>query len=109
LTGAAIVELSPEKEKRWTVDTLLLSCRVLGRRVETAFMAAIAGAAREDGAEELFASFIPTPKNAPAASFLHDHGFVTAEGHSWRAAISAVPAVPDYINLITPPARSVPA
>ena len=107
MTGAAIVERSPEKEKRWTVDTLLLSCRVLGRRVETAFMAGIARAAREDGAEEVFASFIPSAKNAPAASFLPDHGFVTAEGYSWRSAISDVPPVPDYIKLITPPPANV--
>jgi FkbH-like protein len=101
LTGVAILERSPERA-RWTIDTLLLSCRVLGRQVETAFLAGIAAEAQADGAGELFAAFVPTAKNAPAASFLPDHGFVVGEGHSWRIAISAVPAVPACIQLTAP-------
>jgi FkbH-like protein len=99
LTGVAIIERSPG-QCRWTIDTLLLSCRVLGRQVETTFLAGIATEARADGAEELFASFIATAKNAPAASFLPDHGFAVAEGHSWRIATSAVPFAPGHVHLL---------
>jgi len=101
LTGVAIAERSPG-QKRWTIDTLLLSCRVLGRQVETAFLAGIAAQAQADGAVDLFASFIPSAKNAPAASFLPGHGFNIAEGHSWRAAIASLPQCPAFIALTLP-------
>ena len=98
LTGVAIVERSPEN-RRWTIDTLLLSCRVLGRKVETAFLAAIAAEAGADGAEFLHAVFIPSAKNAPAASFLSDHGFEVGEGHMWHIEAARIPQVPGFINL----------
>jgi FkbH-like protein len=98
LTGVAIIERAPEKQ-RWTIDTLLLSCRVLGRKVETALLSGIAREARMDGATELFASFIPSAKNAPAAAYLPDHGFAVAEGHEWRIALANAPETPEYIEL----------
>jgi len=107
LTGVAIIERSPAKQ-RWTIDTLLLSCRVLGRQVETAFLAGLAADALEDGAHELFASFVPSAKNAPA-SFLPDHGFTVAEGHAWRAALTSIPPGPPYINLLRPHCETISA
>jgi predicted enzyme involved in methoxymalonyl-ACP biosynthesis len=67
--------------------------------VETAFLAGIACEAAADGAREIFAAFIPTAKNAPASSFLPDHGFEIAEGDAWRIAISAVPEAPPFVEL----------
>jgi len=98
LTGVVVVERVPEK-RRWLIDTLLLSCRVLGRGVETVLLAALAQEATEDGAEEFFAAFIPTAKNAPAAAFLPDHGFQVAEEHWWRIEIPRVPETPSHVTL----------
>jgi FkbH-like protein len=47
----------------WDIDTWLMSCRVLGRRVEELFLAEIVRAAREQGVETLRGRFIPTGKN----------------------------------------------
>lgn len=57
------------------VDSFLLSCRVIGRGVETAMLARIAQQAIRDGAKRLIGEFVPTKKNAPCASFYLDHGF----------------------------------
>lgn len=57
------------------IDSLLLSCRVIGRGVETALLAQIAEQARRDAAHTLVGEFIATPKNAPCATFYSDHGF----------------------------------
>lgn len=57
------------------IDSFLLSCRVIGRSVETAFLAHLAEQARARGLSRLTASFIPTRKNAPAKDFLPAHGF----------------------------------
>lgn len=99
LTGVAIAECHPG-EQWWVIDTFLLSCRVLGRKVETAFLAGLAAEARSDGARELLAAFIPTAKNAPAATFLMDHGFENTGGESWRIAISDVPMAPVFTKLV---------
>jgi len=58
------------------IDSLLLSCRVIGRGVETAILAHLAENALRDGATKLIGEFIPTKKNAPCADFYVDHGFL---------------------------------
>ncbi len=60
------------------IDTFLLSCRVIGRTVETALLAHLAADARRRGARTLHGWFLPTPKNAPALHFYRDHGFTEA-------------------------------
>ena len=88
LTGVVIVER--DGEARWVIDTLLLSCRVLGRGVETALLAALAKEARAEGVREITASFLPTAKNVPAQNFLADHGFTFIAGNSWRIPVDAI-------------------
>jgi FkbH-like protein len=63
----------------WEIDTFLLSCRVIGRTVETALLAFLADEARNAGARQLQGWFLPTKKNAPAKSFYADHGFQIIE------------------------------
>ena len=58
------------------IDTLLLSCRVIGRTAETALLAFAAEWARTKGMEHVEGEFIPTPKNAPSADVYQRHGFV---------------------------------
>ena len=58
------------------IDSLLLSCRVIGRGIETALLAHIAEHARETGSKQLVGEFIATKKNAPCATFYSEHGFV---------------------------------
>jgi FkbH-like protein len=57
------------------IDSFLLSCRVIGRTVETALLAFLASAARRAGATELVGWFLPTQKNSPAKSFYDSHRF----------------------------------
>jgi FkbH-like protein len=58
------------------IDSLLLSCRVIGRGIETALLAHLADNAIRAGAKHLIGEFIATKKNAPCADFYSDHGFV---------------------------------
>jgi FkbH-like protein len=90
LTGVMICAISPDG-KTWTLDTLLLSCRVLGRGVETALLVLLAAEAGSLGAETLNASFIPTKKNAPAATFLPDHGFQSTGEQTWSIPLTQIP------------------
>jgi FkbH-like protein len=85
------------------IDTLLLSCRVIGRTIETAFLAAIASDARRAGARLLLGRFIPTKKNAPASDYFRHHGFAMIEqvdGSSvWELPLNRELSVPPWIEL----------
>lgn len=99
LTGVVIAKIAKDRSEL-IIDTLLLSCRVLGRGVETALLAALAEEARTEGATELVAAFIPSAKNAPASSFLPDHGFQAEAENRWRIPVTQVPDVGPAITLI---------
>jgi FkbH-like protein len=79
VVGVAIVDVTDDT---WTLDTFLLSCRVLGRGVETAFLAAIASQAAQHGVTRVVGRYAPTPKNGQVADFYADHGFTPAAGES---------------------------
>lgn len=92
---------------RVLVDSLLLSCRALGRGIETALMNALKlDAARIAPAGRLCARFVPTRKNAPAREFFESQGLplVRTEEDSSRcyelgtAALRPVP-VPYVLTL----------
>jgi FkbH-like protein len=54
---------------RWKVDTWLMSCRVLGRKVEHTLLNILADLAKQDGATSIEGTFIPTDRN----ELVHDH------------------------------------
>jgi FkbH-like protein len=61
LVGAAILT---RQNRTCVIDTLLMSCRVLGRGAEEALIAKITEAAKTLDCDELSGKYIPTPKNA---------------------------------------------
>ena len=75
IVGAAIVRLSGSTAH---IDTLLLSCRVIGRTVETAILAFIVEWAMIRGSSRIEGEFVSTSKNAPAADLYERHGFALA-------------------------------
>jgi FkbH-like protein len=105
LTGVVIVAVTGER-RTWHLDSLLLSCRVLGRGVEAALLAALAMDAAAEGAIELTAAFIRTRKNALAATFLPSHGFRERADGTWRLALADAPAVPDFVEFTRAPAAA---
>jgi len=94
ITGLAILRFEDEEAE---VDTLLMSCRVLGRRVEDAFLSFLGDRARARGAHHLAGRYLPTPKNAQVERFYPDRDFeATGEG-AYRLDLSAqaMPAPPE--------------
>ena len=73
--GLVGVAITRDQQAECHVDTFLLSCRVIGRSVETALLAGVADSARARGCTRLAGRFLPTKKNAPARSFYERHGF----------------------------------
>lgn len=67
LVGVALFEIATDC---YRVDTFLLSCRVLGKGVEHAILAALGQRAVADGKPLVEFRYVPTAKNAPAIEFL---------------------------------------
>jgi FkbH-like protein len=97
LVGAV---LFTSKSDALYVDTLLLSCRVLGRGVEHRILARLGEIARERGASRVDVAFRPTKKNRPALDFLKvgesfqqavDDGFVFRLPVDFAMAVQFVP------------------
>jgi len=81
LTGLLSLELD-EASGAARVADFLLSCRVMGRKVEETMLAVAVGRARQCGAERLEAVFQPTEKNKPCLDFLKDRSGLEQIGES---------------------------
>ena len=105
--GIVGVALTRDQDGRCEIENFLLSCRVIGRTVETAILAHIAQEARSRGNSGLSGWFLPSAKNAPAKDFYKGHGFSVAgerpEGTLWERKLSGPDLeCPTWINLKIP-------
>lgn len=57
------------------IDTMLLSCRILGKGIEFAFVKKMLDLLRSEEVKELSAAYIPTAKNGQVADFWDKCGF----------------------------------
>lgn len=94
LVAAALVVKESEK---WMIDSFLMSCRVIGRGVETALLAAIERLVHEHGGRELTGRFLPTSKNQPAADFFEKHGYsrLSADNSLWHLCLDELRPLPE--------------
>jgi FkbH-like protein len=102
LVGVAITQ---DEGETCNIDTFLLSCRVIGRTVETAQLSQLATQASSRGCKRLSGWFLPTKKNAPARDFYSQHGFELAQqngnGSLWSFDLSREKiAAPEWVKVI---------
>lgn len=68
-------------DSRANLVDFVLSCRAMGRGVEDAIISVVADRAREAGARQLVAAYVPTKKNKPCQRWFEQHsGFAPADG-----------------------------
>jgi FkbH-like protein len=97
--GLVGVSILKKENKTCVIDTLLMSCRVLGRGAEETFIANIAEAANALACDELRGKYIPTPKNAMVKdlykrfNFRHD-----PQTDEWTLKIEEVPKTLAHIE-----------
>ncbi len=75
ITGCIMVAPEPPKGERCEIDTFLLSCRILGKGIEVAFIKRILLELRNQGITEVKATYLPTAKNAQVKDFYDRCGF----------------------------------
>lgn len=98
LVGVAIIDTA---QPVWAIDTFLMSCRVLSRGIETAFLGSLVTEAAEHGAQGLTARYVATAKNVLVADLFPRHGFTETSPDSgeYRAELGDVTPVPDYLKV----------
>lgn len=99
IVGLALVDRTAMPTAR--LDTFLMSCRVIGREAEAAFLNAVMHRLADIGCRVLLAEYLPTPKNGLAKAFLAAQGFVSDGEGVWRRDLAAVPPAPPEAFPIT--------
>jgi FkbH-like protein len=78
-------------ERRFEVESWIMSCRVLGRRVEEAILQQLVAEARRLGMAEIVGRYVPTARNGLVRDHYEKLGFalVSSEGGEtmWRLAV----------------------
>ena len=100
VTGVAII--NKIDKKLWQLDTFLLSCRIIGRKVEETLLAFIINQAKDENIISLQGEFIPSKKNKPAEKFYFKSGFKklndTKSGELWEFDLRNDFPYPNFIN-----------
>jgi FkbH-like protein len=69
LTGVCIVKEDEKNPKNVIIDSLLMSCRIIGRNIEFVYMSHIIKDLTNKGYQKLSAFYIPTKKNTQVEDF----------------------------------------
>jgi FkbH-like protein len=95
----------------WRIDSFVMSCRILGRQVEMALLAAIARQVFDSGAVRLIGDFVASAKNAPARDFYLVQGFEYEDGKWIRDFARGLISLPCHLiptEGFTPPVGTAP-
>jgi FkbH-like protein len=99
ITGLAIIDRG--RHDVWTVRDFLLSCRVLGRTVENAFLSWLVARAAKAGANSVAIQYVQTGRNQVAHGFLRGSGGMESEaGDLWTFDAGRPEAIPvHYVQI----------
>jgi FkbH-like protein len=86
--------------RQGVVDCFLLSCRVLGRGLETAVLKWAVRRAAAKGWTTLHGTIIETPRNTPVRSVFADAGFQAAAAPGqWQINTESAPEIPSWFTI----------
>ena len=98
--GVAVVRWGDDTETE--IDTFLLSCRALGRGIESAALGWIVEEGKRRGIGRLVGRIILTERNAVVQSFFEDNGFsqISGEDDAWFLDVANHNAPsPDWVRV----------
>ena len=79
MIGLAIAVADEEEPGTAVIDTLLLSCRVIGRTAEVHMLSHVSAAALERRFSRMRGMYVPGPRNALVADLYPSLGFLPCE------------------------------
>jgi len=100
----AAIFLEPVDDTTINIDSLLLSCRILGKGIEEAFIKTLFNLLRLDGYRQLTADYLPTAKNGQTADFYDRMGMSCdhtddAGAKHYTMALSNMFEIKNYYNI----------
>jgi FkbH-like protein len=102
ISGAFILKKINNIE--WEIDTFLLSCRIIGRKVETAFLSVLVDVVKVRNGEILYGEYVPTTKNSLVSGFYKKHGFdnnIKNRKNYWKLNLNKIKVKsPNFITII---------
>jgi len=106
LTGVCIAKEDEKNPKNVILDSLLMSCRIIGRNIEFVYVSHIIKDLANKGYETLTADYIPTKKNAQVEDFYDKVGLNLIENvdgtkHYSLNIANFEPKKVDYIKINT--------
>jgi FkbH-like protein len=91
--GMVSVVICERNGTEWRIDSWLMSCRVLNRRIEEAICNKLASDAREAGAQRLVGEYLPTERNGIVADLYERLGFepdgTAGAGRRWTLDLAS--------------------
>ena len=102
ITGTIFLE--PVDDTTVHIDTLLLSCRILGKGIEEAFVKTVLNLLRLDGYRHVTSAYLPTAKNGQTADFYDRMGMIciateTDGTKRYDLALDHVYEIHNYYNI----------
>lgn len=99
--GLLVMIPDAERPGQGWIDNYLLSCRVLGRGLETAVVHWAIGYAAARGWATLCAQIIETERNTPVRSVFQEAGFHSGDGPGdWVTATDVPAVVPGWLTIV---------
>ena len=105
LVGVAITKILPDH--KLDIDNFLMSCRVIGRKVETTFLTKLLRDAKNKSIFVINGKYIPTKKNGLVKDFYENHHFTkqkenkTDGSSEWQLNIESIDLnYPEFIQII---------
>ncbi len=105
IVGIAIIK--KESSDKWVIDSFLMSCRVIGRKIEEVFLYKLINDAKKGNeVKKIEAEYIPTKKNSLVKDFYNQYGFDLVEERNdgstrWILDIIDIQIIyPDYLKVV---------
>lgn len=102
LVGVCILTCPSDRAETVEIDTLLISCRALGRGVEEAVLFGILEHIRGCDCRHLEAEFISGPRNQPIVDFLKRSDFHQTRPDRFELSVESSCLLPNHISWIGP-------
>ena len=101
ITGLVI---ATDNNNQWEIDTFLLSCRILGKRIEKEFFSRVLNLLKNSKQQKVTARYLPTQKNEQVKDFYEQFGFTKVSSiHSedvWECDLNDFEHKPiEFINV----------
>jgi len=99
ISGVAIIKESVECE--WIIDTFLLSCRIIGKKIESVFLNEIVNIIKSKKASKLYGQYITSRKNHLTKDFYKKHDFDLSDEENgvWEYDLQKIPRTIDFIKI----------